>query len=155
MPYYGFASWDDFFTRRFRDGRRPVDSPTDDAVIANACESAPYRVATNIGLHEPFWIKAQPYSLYHMMAGDPLAQRFKGDPLGMFHFGGSTHVRFFRPEVDIAFDLHGQTPGLHSENIPVRARIATVKKRPAGSAAVSAGRRPALATAAFYGWPGQ
>jgi len=51
----------------------------------------------------------------------------KGDQLGMFHFGGSTHVLIFRPEVNLTFDLHGQTPGLHSENIPVRSKIATVQ----------------------------
>ena len=50
----------------------------------------------------------------------------KGDQLGMFHFGGSTHCLIFRPVVNLEFDLHGQTPGLHSENIPVQAGIAVV-----------------------------
>lgn len=228
QPHYGFASWDDFFTRTFRDGRRPVAEPDNDAVIANACESAPYRIATDVQLRDQFWIKAQPYSLSHMMDGDPLVERFeggtiyqaflsalsyhrwhspvsgrivktrlidgsyyaealaqgfdpagpnesqgyitqvaaralifieadnpdiglmallfvgmaevssneitvyegqhvqKGDQLGMFHFGGSTHCLIFRPEVHLEFDLHGQTPGLHSENIPVRSGIAVV-----------------------------
>ena len=45
QPYYGFTSWDNFFTRQFRDGQRPIASPGDDAVIVNACESAPYRLA--------------------------------------------------------------------------------------------------------------
>ena len=229
LPHYGFTSWDDFFTRIFRQGRRPVADPDDDAVIANACESAPYKIATNVKLRDRFWIKAQPYSLYHMMAGDPLVEEFaggtiyqaflsalsyhrwhspvsgtivktslidgsyyaealsegfdpagpnesqgyitqvaaralifiqadnpdigltavmfvgmaevssneitvyqgqhvkKGDQLGMFHFGGSTHTLIFRPEVKLEFDLHGQTPGLNSKNIPDRSRIATVK----------------------------
>ena len=229
-PHYGFSSWDDFFTRRFREGRRPVASPNDDSVLANACESAPYRLAAGVKGSDLFWIKAQPYSLYHMMAGDPLVARFvggtiyqaflsalsyhrwhspvsgrivkvklldgtyysealsagfdpsgpnesqgyitqvasralvyieadnpdiglmcvmfvgmaevssnevtvyegqhvqKGDELGMFHFGGSTHCLIFRPGVKLEFDLRGQTPGLDSENIPVRARIATVLK---------------------------
>jgi len=229
-PHYGFSSWDDFFTRQFRAGRRPVASPGDDAVIANACESAPYRIAKDVKLLDRFWIKAQPYSLRHMTAMDPLAGQFaggtvyqaflsalsyhrwhspvsgkivktrlvdgsyyaealsegfdpagpnnsqgyitqvasralifieadnpdiglmcalfvgmaevssneitvqagqhvkKGDQLGMFHFGGSTHCLIFRPEVHLEFDLHGQTPGLESENIPVRDRIATVVK---------------------------
>jgi len=35
-------------------------------------------------------------------------------------------VLIFRPDVNLEFDLHGQTPGLHSENIPLRSRIATV-----------------------------
>ena len=228
LPYHGFASWDDFFTRRFREGRRPVASPGDDRVIANACESAPYKLAKDVRLRDRFWIKDQPYSLAHMLAGDPLAARFeggtvyqaflsalsyhrwhspvsgrivktrlidgsyfaaaqaagfdpaspnesqgyithtaaralifieadnpqiglmallfvgmaevssteitvyegqhvnKGDQLGMFHYGGSTHALIFRPQVDLEFDLHGQPPGLESKDIPVRARIATV-----------------------------
>lgn len=52
----------------------------------------------------------------------------KGDQLGTFHFGGSTHCLIFRPGVNLDFDMHGKNPGLHSENIPVRARIATVGK---------------------------
>jgi len=229
QPYHGFDSWDDFFTREFREGRRPIASPDDDSIISNACESAPYRIARNVQLQDQFWIKEQPYSLSHMLAGDPLTKLFeggtiyqaflsalsyhrwhspvsgtivktrlldgsyyaqalsegydpaspnrsqayitqvasralifieadnpdiglmcivfvgmaevssneitvyegqhvnKGDQLGMFHFGGSTHVLIFRPEVKIDFDMHGQVPGLDAENIPVRSKIATVQ----------------------------
>lgn len=229
LPYYGFKSWDDFFTRQFREGRRPVASPLDDGVIANACESAPYKLAKNVKWQDQFWIKDQPYSLSHMMADDALAQQFvggtiyqaflsatsyhrwhspvsgrivktrlidgsyyaqtpavgfdpagpnesqgyitqvasrglifieadnpkiglmavmfvgmaevssnditvyvgqhvnKGDQLGMFHFGGSTHTLMFRPQVKLDFDLRGQTPSLDSKNIPVRAQLATVR----------------------------
>ncbi|WP_246155949.1 phosphatidylserine decarboxylase [Thiohalocapsa marina] len=54
----------------------------------------------------------------------------KGDQLGTFHFGGSTHLLIFRPGVELEFDLRGQIPGLDSRNIPVRAKLATVKPRP-------------------------
>ena len=230
MPYHGFKSWDDFFTREFREGRRPVASPDDDSVIVNACESAPYRIAKNVKRLDKFWIKSQPYSLEHIMAGDALTDKFvggtiyqaflsalnyhrwhspisgkvvkayvidgsyysetlsegfdptgenesqgyitelatralifieadnpdiglmcvmpvgmtevssceitvyegqhvkKGDQLGMFHFGGSTHCLIFGPQVKLDFDMHGQTPGLNSKNIPLRERIATVSK---------------------------
>lgn len=230
LPFHGFKSWDDFFTREFRDGKRPVASPGNDSVIVNACESAPYRIAKNVKWLDRFWIKAQPYSLAHMLAGDPLSDKFvggtiyqaflsalsyhrwhspvngkvvkayvvdgsyysealsegfdptgenesqgyitalatralifiqadnpdiglmcimpvgmteisscqitvyegqhvkKGDQLGMFHFGGSTHCLIFGPHVKLDFDLHGQTPGLNSKNIPLKERIATVSK---------------------------
>ena len=52
----------------------------------------------------------------------------KGDQLGLFHFGGSTHCLMFRPGVRLDFDLHGQTPRLTSTNIPVNAQIATVAR---------------------------
>jgi phosphatidylserine decarboxylase len=230
QPHHGFTSWDDFFTREFRAGVRPVAHPNDDAVIVNACESAPYRIARHVKHHDRFWLKSQPYSIAHMLANDSLALLFagatiyqaylsplsyhrwhspvsgtvvkayvkdgtyyaeassegfdpagpndsqgyiaevatralifieadnpdiglmcvlpvgmaevstcqitvyegqhvtKGDQIGMFHFGGSTHCLIFRPGVNLEFDHHGQKPGLHSKNIHVNARIATVVK---------------------------
>lgn len=229
LPHYGFKSWDDFFVRRFREGRRPVASPNDDNVIANACESAPYKLAKDVKWQDQFWIKDQPYSLGHMLDGDSLAKQFvggtiyqaflsatsyhrwhspvsgrivktrlidgsyyaqtpavgfdpagpnesqgyitqvasrglvfiqadnpkiglmavlfvgmaevssnditvyegqrvnKGDQIGMFHFGGSTHALIFGPQVKLDFDLRGQTPSLNTKNIPVRAALATVR----------------------------
>lgn len=51
----------------------------------------------------------------------------KGEQLGMFHFGGSTHVLLFQPTVNLDFNLHGQKPGIDSSNIKVRDEIAVVK----------------------------
>lgn len=227
-PYHGFKSWDDFFTRQFRDGVRPIASPDDDNVIVNACESAPYKLARDVQRRDKFWIKSQPYSLEYMLAKDPLAPKFvggtvyqaflsalsyhrwhspvngkiikafvkegtyysearsegfdpegpndsqayitsmatravvfieadnpniglmcfmaigmaevssceitawtgqrvkKGQQIGLFHYGGSTHCLLFQPGVKLEFDFHGQEPGLHAENIPVNAKIAGV-----------------------------
>ncbi len=227
-PHWGFRSWDEFFTREFRDGARPIAQPGDGRVVVNACESAPYRIARQVNYRDTFWIKSQPYSIVHMLANDRLAPLFaggtvyqaylsplsyhrwhspvsgtvvkayvkdgtyyaeasshgfdpagpndsqayitevatraiifieadqphiglvcvlavgmaevstcqitayegqrvsKGDQIGMFHFGGSTHCLLFRPEVKVEFDHHGQKPGLHAKNIPVNARIATI-----------------------------
>lgn len=229
-PHHGYKSWDEFFTREFRPGVRPVARPDDDATIVNACESAPYRIARHVKHHDRFWIKSQPYSSAHMLANDTLAPLFaggtvyqaylsplsyhrwhspvsgtvikayvkdgtyyseapsegfdpagpndsqgyitevatralifieadnpdiglmcvlpvgmaevstcqitvyegqrvrKGDQIGMFHFGGSTHCLIFRPGVNLEFDHHGQKPGLNSQNIHVNARIATVRR---------------------------
>jgi len=231
QPHHGFKSWDDFFTREFQTGVRPVALPDDDAVIVNACESAPYRIARHVKQRDRFWIKSQPYSIAHMLANDSLAPMFvdatvyqaylspfsyhrwhspvsgtvikayvkdgtyyseapsegfdpagpndsqgyitevatralifieadnkdiglmcvlpvgmaevstcqvtvyegqhvmKGDQIGMFHFGGSTHCLIFRPEVHLEFDHHGQKPGPNSKNIHINSRIATVIRK--------------------------
>jgi phosphatidylserine decarboxylase len=50
----------------------------------------------------------------------------KGDPLGIFHYGGSTYCLLFRPGVRVTFDLHGQEPGTDSEPILINERIALV-----------------------------
>jgi phosphatidylserine decarboxylase len=50
----------------------------------------------------------------------------KGDQLGMFHFGGSTHCLIFRPGVNLAFTEY-ETPGLDAQyNIRVNTQIAVV-----------------------------
>lgn len=48
----------------------------------------------------------------------------KGQELGMFHFGGSTHCLIFRPNVNLEFCV--QDPGLDADNIKVNAMIARV-----------------------------
>ena len=52
--YWGFASWNDYFTRRFKDGERPVDSPDDDTVIVSACEATPYSIKTDVQRRDRF-----------------------------------------------------------------------------------------------------
>lgn len=234
-PYYGFKSWDDFFTRQFCKKARPVSEPDNDDVIVNACESAPLTVEKNVKLSKKFWIKGQPYSLENMLNWDELTPKFKGgtvyqaflsalsyhrwhspvngtivkayvvngsyyleslsegfyntkdDPdsvapnssqkfltavatralifiqadnndiglmcvmpvgmaevssceitvkpgqkvkkgqqLGMFHFGGSTHCLIFRPEAKLRFEKYGQKMGLNSTNVRVNTKIAEV-----------------------------
>ncbi|MGY3887933.1 phosphatidylserine decarboxylase family protein [Aeromonas aquatica] len=51
----------------------------------------------------------------------------KGDQLGMFHFGGSTHCLLFRKGVELAFDFYGQTPSLEATNLRVNTALARVK----------------------------
>ncbi|WP_288551910.1 phosphatidylserine decarboxylase family protein [uncultured Lactobacillus sp.] len=233
--HLGFTSWDNFFTRLFNPGIRPVQDPEDPNSIANACESAPFRIARDLPMKAKFWIKGQPYSLMDLLHNDPWTSKFeggtlyqaflsalsyhrwnspvsgtivkaynlpssyyseslyqgfanergadpvaandlqafltatatravifikadnpkiglmcfvavgmsevssdeitvrvgqhvnKGDQLGMFHFGGSTHVLLFRPETQVEFNLHDQEPGLGSSNIKVSEEIARVK----------------------------
>lgn len=236
QEHWGFSSWDDFFTRVFREGQRPVAEPDNENVIANACESAPYKYVHNVKLRDKFWLKGQPYSLQHMLndnadyyrefeggtvyqaylsaskyhrwhapvdgvvehiehvngtyyaetpaigedaAGPNESQGFitematraivyirannpeiglmafmavgmaevsscevtvrigqelrKGQEIGMFHFGGSTHCLLFRPSVQLDFDF-GEQPQeikegqnyLLSKAIDVRSKIATV-----------------------------
>ena len=49
----------------------------------------------------------------------------KGDELGMFHYGGSSHCLIFPPHLDVVFDV---TPkGFSEPNVPLRSKIATVQ----------------------------
>ncbi|KAK1720798.1 phosphatidylserine decarboxylase-domain-containing protein [Colletotrichum lupini] len=79
---YGFTSWDQFFTRQFLPGLRPLASPNDDNVVVSATESTPFEIQRNVQLQDTFWVKNQDqrtnYSLADMLGGADVAQQFVG-----------------------------------------------------------------------------
>ncbi|KAI4950984.1 hypothetical protein J4E86_007493 [Alternaria arbusti] len=95
--HHGYKSWDDFFTRHFHEDKRPVASPDDDSVIANACESKPYKIGRNISKRDRFWMKGQPYSLMDMLAMDPLHEQFIGGTIYQAFLSALSYHRWHAP----------------------------------------------------------
>lgn len=95
--HHGFKSWDGFFTRLYRDGIRPVASPDDENVIANACESTPYNVAHGVKARDKFWVKGQPYSIVDMLAHDKLAEQFVGGTIYQAFLSALSYHRWHSP----------------------------------------------------------
>jgi len=96
-PYWGFDSWNDFFTRRFKDGERPVACPDDDKVIVSACESTPYGISIDVQRHDQFWIKSQPYSLQDMLANDESVDHFIGGTVYQAFLSATNYHRWHSP----------------------------------------------------------
>jgi phosphatidylserine decarboxylase len=97
LPHYGFSSWDSFFTRRFRPGRRPVDSPSDSSIVCNPCESAPYKISRNAKLLDKFWVKGQRYSLKHILKDDSLSPSFVGGTIYQAFLSALSYHRWHCP----------------------------------------------------------
>lgn len=97
LPSYGYKSWDDFFTRRWRDGIRPTASPENASVICNTCESSPYRIASKVKLQDSFALKGQPYSLLEMLDNDPLARQFNGGSVYQAFLSALSYHRWHAP----------------------------------------------------------
>ncbi|KAF2717458.1 hypothetical protein K431DRAFT_315730 [Polychaeton citri CBS 116435] len=95
--HFGYKSWDDFFTRKFKPDVRPIASPDDDNVIVNACESKTYNVQHNVKLRDKYWIKGQPYSIRDMLAGDELAENFAGGTVYQAFLSALSYHRWHAP----------------------------------------------------------
>lgn len=91
--YYGFTSWDHFFTREFNWSQRPLG----DAPIVNACESAPLQYQTGVALSANIWLKGQPYSLKDMLNDDPLAPQFAGGSVYQAFLSALSYHRWHSP----------------------------------------------------------
>ena len=106
--HYGFKSWDDFFVRKFREGRRPIAEG--DNIIANACESHPYDLQYDVKLVDEFWAKEQPYSLKYMLGDDPLASKFENGTVYQAFLSALKYHRWHSPvdgKIVRAFNVPG------------------------------------------------
>jgi len=97
LPYWGFQSWDDFFTRRFRPGVRPVLFPDDNRVINSACESEFYAMATDVKEIDRFWVKGQPYSLSHLLNHHKYTSSFVGGTIFQGYLNAMRYHRWHSP----------------------------------------------------------
>jgi phosphatidylserine decarboxylase len=111
-PYWGFESWNAFFTRRFRPGARPVDEPDNQKVIVSACEASPYDVRDDLQLHDRFWIKSQPHSLGDILTASQqtLARRFVGGTVFQGYLSAFNYHRWHAPvagHIRAAYNVDG------------------------------------------------
>lgn len=73
-PYWGFTSWNDFFTREVKEKARPIGK----GVVA-ACDSTLYKISRDVQAQSEFWIKEQPYSLVDMLDNNYVEKFVGGD----------------------------------------------------------------------------
>ncbi len=114
--HYGFISWNDFFTRRFKPGMRPVEAPDDPYVIVNACESGACRIVHHVEANTKFWLKEQPYSLDYMLDHHEYTNRFIGGTVYQA-FLSATHYHCWHSPVDGTIDDVKLVPGTYYAEI--------------------------------------
>lgn len=96
-PHWGFRSWNDFFTRRFKPGQRPIAEPDNPKIIVSGCESTPYAIRTDVQRVDRFWIKDQPYSLDEMLARDETVGEFVGGTVYQAFLDAHSYHRWHSP----------------------------------------------------------
>lgn len=126
-PVESFERFQDFFTRRLRDGVRPVD-PSPDAFVA-PCDGA-WGEAGVVEDGRLLQLKGRPYSLAALLGDEAEARRFEGGRFATFYLAPRDYHRFHAPcDVEVvaarylpgrlwpvnAIGLHG-VDGIFAEN---------------------------------------
>ncbi|KAI1799665.1 Phophatidylserine decarboxylase-domain-containing protein [Daldinia bambusicola] len=104
-PHYGFASWDAFFTRSFRniDADRPVGGQGEEEEsqwVVSSCESKPFSLQNNVKKLDSFWLKGQPYSVAEMMGPglpDETVKKFVGGTVYQAFLSATSYHRWHSP----------------------------------------------------------
>jgi phosphatidylserine decarboxylase len=107
-PAYGYTSWNDFFTRLFKPGVRPIAGASDPHIVASACESTPYKLQHPVAALDAFWIKGQPYSLRDIFTArrSDLAAKFAGGTVYQAFLSAYNYHRWHAPVDGVIADAH-------------------------------------------------
>jgi len=99
LKHWGYTSWNDFFTRKFKDDKqRPIEEQNNNKIIVSPCESTPYNIEKNIQEYSQFWIKEQPYSLKFMLASeDKYVNKFIGGTIYQSFLSAFNYHRWHSP----------------------------------------------------------
>ncbi len=118
LPHYGFTSWNDFFTRRLKDGARPIDSRGDLKVVVSACDATPLNLQERASLVDEFWIKSQPYSLQDIFTAPrkDLAQLFVGGPVYQGFLSAYEYHRWHAPVAGRVIEAYN-VPGTYYSDV--------------------------------------
>ncbi|GAA1293946.1 phosphatidylserine decarboxylase family protein [Saccharothrix xinjiangensis] len=116
-PYYGFDSWNSFFTRSLKDPdrHRPIAEEDDDDVIVSACEVSPYRLSRCVELYDHFSVKGQPYSLAHLL---DTAHKSQDEPDDEYFKHGTVYQGFLK------------ALNYHQWHSPVNGKVVACRKIP-------------------------
>lgn len=96
-PYWGFSSWNDFFTREVEPDARRIAAPDDPRVVVAACDSTVYRHARHIrSTRREFWVKGEPYSLADML-DDQYVDEFIGGDVWQAYLSPFDYHRWHSP----------------------------------------------------------
>ena len=111
-PYWGFKSWNDFFTRPLAPNARPIAEPNNNKVIVSACDSQVYAIEPNVKLYSKFWLKTQPHSLIDMLgaASKQWAPSFEGGTVYQAFLNPFNYHRWHSPvsgTIKVAFVQEG------------------------------------------------
>lgn len=96
-PYWGFSSFNAFFHRQIKPECRPIDEPENVKVVVSPNDGTFYKIAQEVKSTDQFWVKSQPYSLEHMLAGDRQFQLFQGGTIFQSFLDGRNYHRFQAP----------------------------------------------------------
>ena len=117
--HLGFTSWDDFFTREYNKGIRPVAEPNDQSVVTSACESYPFALQKKVLLSDVFWIKKHKYSLKHLFGKDMIdtAKKFVGGTVYQAFLSATSYHRWHSPVNGTIVDVK-KIPGTYYSSTP-------------------------------------
>ena len=109
--YWGFKSWNDFFTRNLKNGTRPIVGRDNNKIVNAFGDNGFLNIEMHLQNNTKMWIKNESYSLFQMFDKNPsLSNRFIGGTALQVFFSATKYHHYHAPvsgNVTYAANKHG------------------------------------------------
>ncbi|MFH1136718.1 MAG: phosphatidylserine decarboxylase [Pseudomonadota bacterium] len=115
IPEGGFASFNDFFTRRIIPEKRPIAFPDDPSILISPADSTAMNIADGLTADAAIEVKGDRLSVERLLGGNPLAQAFLKGKAVLFMLNTTNYHHFHSPvkgEIVAAQQLAGLYYGM-------------------------------------------
>jgi phosphatidylserine decarboxylase precursor len=114
----GWLTFNQFFARQVRPGKRPIDGLCDDSVIVSAADSV-FHGQWDIDQDSQITVKGLEWSVHELLDGSPFQDRFKGGMYMHSYLSAHDYHRFHVPVRGVVREVR---------NIPGRVILDVIKK---------------------------
>lgn len=97
IPADGFQSFNDFFTRKLKQGLRPIAEPNDNAILTSPADSTVIKVTDSLSAESKIEVKGDSLHVEELLGGDELAQAFIGGKWILCMLRTTDYHRFHSP----------------------------------------------------------
>ncbi|GAA5926521.1 uncharacterized protein JCM15063_000299 [Sporobolomyces koalae] len=91
-----YATLNDFFYRKLREGARPIADPADPLVVSSAADCR-LTVFPTIDVARKHWIKGRHFTLGELLSDEKLAKRFEHGSIAIFRLAPADYHRYHSP----------------------------------------------------------
>ena len=78
VPKGGYKNFNEFFVRKVKDGRRPIDAPTDESVVVAPADCVINMIVDDLTEETPIPVKTVTMNIRELLDGSEYADRFVG-----------------------------------------------------------------------------
>lgn len=78
IPIGGFQSFNQFFAREIKDGKRPISNINEDDVVVSPADAVVNMIDDNLSIEKPINVKTQKLNVLQLLNNSPLAKSFEG-----------------------------------------------------------------------------
>lgn len=111
IPIGGYQTFNQFFARELKYGKRPISGVDDDSIVVSPADAVVNMIDDNLSIEQPINVKTQKLNVLQLLNNSPLAKNFEGGTAVSCILMPDVYHRFHSPVSGLVIDADEDVAG--------------------------------------------